>query len=168
MRASPTGNRTTPGLNSIAVLLYARSTLYHNQALRSRARKPVVPPQKTLRSAKLHRGRLEAMHAAIRQSYLLLPPLPTHTNSTTRKRLNSLWMIVRPIAWWCFRSLLVRAVFYVTAVAFIVHEIQAEEDNIEERIWERSEYEENVKRMEDRQRREYEAWLAKIGRYGEE
>jgi hypothetical protein len=90
MRASPTGNRTTPGLNSIAVLLYARSTLYHNQALRSRARKPVVPPQKTLRSAKLHRGRLEAMHAAIRQSYLLLPPLPTHTNSTTRKRLNSL------------------------------------------------------------------------------
>jgi hypothetical protein len=65
-------------------------------------------------------------------------------------------------------SLLVRAVFYVTAVAFIVHEIQAEEDNIEERIWERSEYEENVKRVEDRQRREYEAWLAKIGRYGEE
>jgi hypothetical protein len=104
MRASPTGNRTTPGLHPIAVLLYARSTLYHNQSLRSRARKPVVPPQKTLRPAKLHRGRLEAMHAAIRQSHLPLPPLPTHTNSTTRKRLNSLWMIVRPIAWWCLQA----------------------------------------------------------------
>jgi hypothetical protein len=141
MRALRTGNRTTSGLHPIAVSLYARSTLYHNQTLRSCARKPVVQPQKMLRPAKLHRGRLEAMHAAIRQSHLPLPPLPTHTDPTTRKRLNSLSMIVRPIAWWCFRSLLVRAVFYVTAVAFIAHEIQAEEDSIKERIREQEEYE---------------------------
>jgi hypothetical protein len=99
---------------------------YHDQTRRSLTRQSISRAQRRLRPVVPRRRQAKTMHTMIRQSHLPPPTIPKNTALTASTRLSTLWTIVRPIRWWCFRSLVVCALFYVAAVAFVVHEIQTE------------------------------------------